>query len=211
MKIYILAAGKGSRMGSFSQDWPKVMTRINQETLIARLVRQWHTWSDQTIHIVARPHANTLRTHLESLRWPTATIVEPPPYLEAGQSILFARAHAKEDVWISSGDIWIPDSFFCDLPYENPHHKLWIQGDMAKSSLTSISDSGVLHNGHSTAAFTGIGYWKKSTDTTLSSHKPTRLTHYIQQLITHQKVELEGKGNIRNINTRSSIVDSVNS
>ena len=201
MKIYILAAGKGSRMGTFTNDWPKVMTRIGHETLISSLVRQWHQWSQKKIYVVGRYHANVLQTHLHSLPEPTEMVFEPFPHREAGSSVHFARQHAQSDCWIISGDSYIPDDFFDQLSITEKQHKLFIQEHSPPTKLMAVKDR-LLHSSSGSAHYAGISYWLKC-----SHHKePTSgaftLAQYIAETLKEEPFILEGTGVISNFNSR---------
>ena len=205
MKIYILAAGKGSRMGTYTDEWPKVMTRIGHETLISRLVRQWHHWSKIKIHIIGRYHSNVLQTHLDSLKQPTELVLEPFPHREAGSSVHFARQHAQDDCWIISGDSYMPDDFFDNLDVPSKHHKLYTHGQDMPTMLVGIKNRRLISE-TGASDYAGVSYWQKDCYQTNELSGTYTLADYIKSLHATQSFLLEGTHQIHNINTRLELI-----
>tara|TARA_B110000438_G_scaffold61353_1_gene61616 strand:+ start:353 stop:1102 length:750 start_codon:yes stop_codon:yes gene_type:complete len=100
MKVIIIAAGQGSRLGELTKNIPKPLLDINGKSILERQIELFHKFGIKDIVIIRGP--NKEKFHLNDVRY-----IEDTNYLygEQTSSLMFARNEIKGDVIISFGDI----------------------------------------------------------------------------------------------------------
>jgi phosphoenolpyruvate phosphomutase len=100
MKVIIIAAGQGSRLGELTKNIPKPLLDINGKSILERQIELFHKFGIKDILVVRGP--NKEKFHLNDVRY-----IEDTNYLygEQTSSLMFARNEIKGDVIISFGDI----------------------------------------------------------------------------------------------------------
>ena len=100
MKVIIIAAGQGSRLGKLTKNIPKPLLDINGKSILERQIELFHKFGIKNIVIVRGP--NKEKFHLDGVRY-----IEDTNYLygEQTSSLMFARNEIEGDVIISFGDI----------------------------------------------------------------------------------------------------------
>ena len=100
MKVIIIAAGQGSRLGELTKNLPKPLLDINGKSILERQIELFHKFGIKDILVVRGP--NKEKFHLNDVRY-----IEDTNYLHGEQtsSLMFAKKEIKGDVIISFGDI----------------------------------------------------------------------------------------------------------
>jgi L-glutamine-phosphate cytidylyltransferase len=100
MKVIIIAAGQGSRLGNLTKNLPKSLLDINGKSILQRQIELFHKFGIKDIVIVRGPHKE--KFHLKDVRY-----IEDPNYLYGEQvsSLMCAKNEIVDDVIISFGDI----------------------------------------------------------------------------------------------------------
>jgi choline kinase len=100
MKVIIIAAGQGSRLGDLTKKLPKSLLEINGKSILERQIELFHKFGITDIVIVRGPHKE--KFHLNNVRYIEDTNYQ---YGEQTTSLMFARNEIIGDVIISFGDI----------------------------------------------------------------------------------------------------------
>ena len=114
MKVIIIAAGQGSRLGDLTKKLPKSLLEINGKSILERQIELFHKFGITDIVIVRGPHKE--KFHLNNVRY-----IEDTNYLygEQTSSLMFARHEIIGDVIISFGDIIFDESILKQLLESN--------------------------------------------------------------------------------------------
>jgi len=110
MKVIIIAAGQGSRLGNLTKELPKPLLDINGKSILERQIELFHKFGIKDIVIVRGPHKE--KFHLNDVRY-----IEDTNYLygEQTSSLMFARNEIIGDVIISFGDIIFDEAILKQL------------------------------------------------------------------------------------------------
>lgn len=115
MKAVIIAAGRGIRMGSLTDERPKCLLELNGISLLQNLVNRFQSFGINDIAIITGYSS-------EKINFPGLTIFKNENY--ENNNILHSLMHASEfideDTIISYSDIWLDDEPLCYL-INNPN------------------------------------------------------------------------------------------
>jgi len=108
MKIFILAAGIGSRLSRYSQGKPKCLLTAGGKTLIKRLVEQFKTRNIFDITVIVGYKNKLIMEELKD----QANYVYNPFYQVTNSiaSLWFARNLLEGDIIILNGDLFLDDA-----------------------------------------------------------------------------------------------------
>ena len=114
MKVIIIAAGQGTRLGNLTKELPKPLLDINGKSILERQIELFHKFGIKDIIIVRGPHKE--KFHLNDVRY-----IEDTNYLygEQTSSLMFARNEIIGDVIVSFGDIIFDEAILKQLLESN--------------------------------------------------------------------------------------------
>ena len=114
MKVIIIAAGQGSRLGNLTKKIPKPLLDVNGKSILERQIELFHKFGIKDIVIVRGPHKE--KFHLKDVRY-----IEDTNYLhgEQASSLMFARTEIIGDVVVSFGDIIFDEEILKQLLESN--------------------------------------------------------------------------------------------
>jgi choline kinase len=118
MRAVILAAGRGSRMGSLAQDRPKCLVELAQKPLVGRQISALRSGGISSIGIVRGYLGHLIDiedvTYFENPRWAETnmvmSLVAAAPWLQSGPVVIsyadiFYRSDIVRDLIAASGDL----------------------------------------------------------------------------------------------------------
>lgn len=109
MKALILNSGMGTRLGSFTKDTPKCLTKLQgNETILSRQLSLLYSLNIKDIVITTGPFEEKIISHCIDLRLPiNCTFVNNPRYWETNYiySIYCAKNLLSEDMILLHGDL----------------------------------------------------------------------------------------------------------
>ncbi len=115
-RAIILAAGKGTRMASYSNSSPKALLEFRGETLLSRQLRSFSNSGVREFIIVGGYLFDQLEKFVQSSKYDIKLIYNP---FYAGTnsiaSLWFAREYLKGDVFITNGDAYFSKAIFLKL------------------------------------------------------------------------------------------------
>jgi len=115
MKVIIIAAGHGSRLGDLTKNLPKPLLDINGKSILERQIELFHKFGIKDIVIVHGSQKE--KFHLNNVRYIEAKLDEASG--EQTSSLMSARNEIIGDVIISFGDIIFDESILKQLLESN--------------------------------------------------------------------------------------------
>ena len=107
MKVFILAAGSGTRLSRFTEGKPKCMIKVGEKTLIRRMIERLHAHGLKDITLVTGYRKELIHEELgDQVRY------RHNPFYHVTNSIgslWFARDLIEGDVLITNGDLFYED------------------------------------------------------------------------------------------------------
>jgi len=110
MKVIIIAAGHGSRLGDLTKNLPKPLLDINGKSILERQIELFHKFGIKDIVIVRGSHKE--KFHLNNVRYIEDKLDDSG---EQTSSLMSARNEIIGDVIISFGDIIFDESILKQL------------------------------------------------------------------------------------------------
>ncbi len=167
MKVVILAAGRGMRLGSLTEHCPKCLLAFGPETVLDRQIRILHECGipEEDIFVVAGYKSETVSEHYRNV------IVNDAYYkTDNSYSLYLALKNISDDVLVMDGDLVFEKELISELLQERSSG--WL---LCRKTGRSLGDTGVLtddagrvtgigkHIGDSTCIYCGFAYMKKET------------------------------------------------
>lgn len=147
MKVIILAAGRGVRLGALTAHRPKCLLEFGSETILERALRILHECgiSSEDITIVAGYKAETV-----SARYDNVIVNEAYYKTDNSYSLYLALQQVTEDVLVLDGDLVFEPALIKHLlQVREPN---WL---LCRKSNSSLGDTGILQNDNGTVAAIG--------------------------------------------------------
>jgi len=137
MKGIILAAGKGTRLHPLTLKKPKGLLQIGNETILDRLVSQFHECGIKDVLIVVGHQKEIIMQHFgDSVRYSYYTDFENTNNLHTLWSI---KEELNEDVLISFADLVLHNSIIENLIKTNYHITMGIDTSQVLESTMRVS------------------------------------------------------------------------
>ncbi|MCX5679371.1 MAG: phosphocholine cytidylyltransferase family protein [Candidatus Omnitrophica bacterium] len=112
-RAIILAAGKGTRMASYSNSSPKALLELRGETLLSRQLRSFNNSGINEFIIVGGYLFEQMEKFVQSSKY-NIKLIYNPFYTETNSiaSLWFARKYLEGDVFITNGDAYFDKAIF---------------------------------------------------------------------------------------------------
>lgn len=177
MQAVVLAAGRGYRLNSLTENNTKCMVKINDNTLIERLLKQIDMEGFERIIIVDGYKNDNLETHISELTINTPVqYVYNKDYLETNNiySLFLAKDYlCQQDSIVIESDIIFDNQILDDMvhsPYENvaaiDKYKSWMTGQGVhlndKNEIVSFLKENEIDHNQIRSSFKTIGLYKFS-------------------------------------------------
>lgn len=110
MKVIIIAAGSGTRLGNLTEEIPKGLLKINDKSLLGIQIEQYKKKNISEIIIITGPHH-------KKFDFQDVSLINDSKYLEHDVlgSLMIAKSKINEDVITSYSDIIFDDSILDTL------------------------------------------------------------------------------------------------
>lgn len=142
MKAIILAAGMGSRLKSLTKDKPKCMVKVNNETLIERVLKQLDNYKLEEIILVLGYKKDVLKEYINSLKINTKiTHIENDIYDKTNNiySLYMTKDEMlKNDILLLESDLIFDEKILYELINKNDStavvapYESWMDGTCVK-------------------------------------------------------------------------------
>ncbi len=120
MQIIILAAGRGIRISSMTNDRPKTLIEINGRFILDYILRALESIKYSEVIIVGGYKIEKLRESLAAAQYPKIRLIENSDYLRGSiLTILAAKKYITEDFLILNADHIIPQALLKKIAQEN--------------------------------------------------------------------------------------------
>jgi choline kinase len=119
-RALILAAGKGTRMASYSTTCSKPLLEFKNEALLSRQLRSFNEAGVKEFVIVGGYMMDKMEAFVKNLKYDVKLIYNPfYGAMNSIGSLWFAREYLTDDVFITNGDTYCDKSIFLKLRNAN--------------------------------------------------------------------------------------------